>query len=184
MRRHFAPVHRFFRGKVAGGVDDDLAQRSFVVALERADRFRQDGSMRAFLLGVARLELLNHYRKQRRTETPVDPAEMTVQDLGTAAPEALARKDDRRLLARALRRLPLDLQIAVELHYWEQMSSFEIADVLDVPAPTIRSRLQRSRKLLEGLLAQLDGTPAERTESLATLNAWVEQARDSRKGEG
>ena len=177
VRLYFAPVHRFFRGKVAGGDDDDLAQRTFLVALERHDRFREDGSMRAFLLGVARLELLTHYRRQRRDPTPVDPGQMTVQDLGTAPPEVVARQQDRRLLARALRRLPLDLQIAVELHYWEQLSSFEIAEVLDTPPPTIRSRLQRARQLLEGLLHEVQATPAERTESLATLSAWVAAAK-------
>lgn len=134
--------------------------------------------MRAFLLGIARLELLTHFRSARRDAVLFDPAAMTLQDAGTAPPEALARKDDRRLLARALRRLPLDLQITVELHYWEQLSSFEIAEVLTVPAPTIRSRLQRARRLLKSLLQTLESTPAEHTASLATLSEWAERARD------
>lgn len=177
VRRHFATVHRFFRGRVADSAADDLTQRSFLVALERHDRFRTDGSMRAFLLGVARLELLVHLRAQRKPIDALDPERDPLPDLGTGAVQLLERRDDRRMLARALRRLPLDLQIAIELHYWEQLSSHEIAEVLDVPAPTIRSRLQRARKLLEGLLVEVDGTPAERTESLATLSAWARDAR-------
>ncbi len=177
VRRHFATVHRFFRTRVAESVADDLTQRSFLVALERHERFRVDGSMRAFVLGIARLELLVHYRDQRKSAGVIDPDRDPIPDGATGAAQLLERRDDRRMLARALRRLPLDLQIAVELHYWEQLSSFEIAEVLDVPAPTIRSRLQRARKLLEALLVEVDGTPAERTESMATLNAWARDAR-------
>jgi RNA polymerase sigma factor (sigma-70 family) len=177
VRRHFATVHRFFRGRVTETAADDLTQRSFLVALERHQRFRIDGSMRAFLLGIARLELLVHYRDQRKSAGVLDPDRDPLPDVATGAAQLLERRDDRRMLARALRRLPLDLQIAVELHYWEQLSSFEIAEVLDVPAPTVRSRLQRARKLLEELLVEVDGTPAERTESFATLSAWARDAR-------
>jgi RNA polymerase sigma-70 factor (ECF subfamily) len=180
VRRHFAPIHRFLRGKVRDGVDDDLAQRSFLVALERSDRFRPGGSMRAFLLGVARLELLAHYRRERQAQTLVDPSQITLHDLGTAPPEAVERREERKLLTRALRRLPLDLQIALELHYWENLSSFEIAEVLGIPAPTIRSRLGRARELLEGLLTSLAESPEELAATRDTLSAWAREVRDAR----
>jgi RNA polymerase sigma-70 factor (ECF subfamily) len=177
VRRHFATIHRFLRGKVNEGVADDLVQRSFLIALERRDRFREGGSLRAFVLGIARLELFAHYRHERRAQALVDPSRVTLHDLGTAPPDVLERRDDRRLLARALQRLPLDLQIALELHYWENLSSFEIAEVLAIPAPTARSRIARARELLEGLLAELAESPDELSATRDTLSAWARGVR-------
>jgi RNA polymerase sigma-70 factor (ECF subfamily) len=177
-RRHVAALHRFLRRRVPDSVADDLLQRCFLVAQARANPSASRGSVRALLFGIARLELLTHYRSLRREAVSIDEEDgIVIADDATAPIDAMARGEDRRMLARALRRLPFDLQIAIELHYWEQLSSFEIADVLGVPPSTVRSRLQRARKLLEQLLAELEGTPVERTESFATLSAWVRDAR-------
>ena len=56
----------------------------------------------------------------------------------------------------ALRHLPLDLQVVVELHYWEEHSTAQIATVLEVPQGTVKSRLRRARALLENLLDAQD----------------------------
>jgi RNA polymerase sigma-70 factor (ECF subfamily) len=49
----------------------------------------------------------------------------------------------------ALRRLPVELQVVVELHYWEEQSTAEMAEVLEVPQGTVKSRLRRAREQLE-----------------------------------
>ena len=67
--------------------------------------------------------------------------------ISTASAEA-AQHEEQRLLLEALRRIPLDLQIAIELHYWEGMSGPDLAQVLDIPEGTVRSRLRRAREPL------------------------------------
>ncbi|MEZ4372915.1 MAG: sigma-70 family RNA polymerase sigma factor [Polyangiaceae bacterium] len=47
-------------------------------------------------------------------------------------------------LVEALQRLPLDLQMAIELYYWEELSVAELAEALEIPAGTVKSRLHRA----------------------------------------
>jgi predicted RNA polymerase sigma factor len=58
------------------------------------------------------------------------------------------RREDEVLLLMAISTLPIDLQIAVDLYYWEEMSTLEIGTVLQVNASTIGSRLARARELI------------------------------------
>jgi RNA polymerase sigma-70 factor (ECF subfamily) len=48
--------------------------------------------------------------------------------------------------------LPLDLQTALELHYWEELSTAELAEVLAIPQGTVKTRLFRAREQLRVLL--------------------------------
>ena len=65
-----------------------------------------------------------------------------------------------RLLRAGLSRIPLDDQIALELSYFESLTTREIATVLEIPENTVRSRLSRARDKLRVILAEL-GTPDE-----------------------
>ena len=49
---------------------------------------------------------------------------------------------------RALRRLPLDLQITIELFYWQELPIADIAAVLEIPVGTVKSRVSRARHAL------------------------------------
>ena len=52
-----------------------------------------------------------------------------------------------------MQELPVDHQIAIELHYWEGMRVREVAEVLGVPAGTVKGRLMRARTALAKALA-------------------------------
>jgi RNA polymerase sigma factor (sigma-70 family) len=51
-------------------------------------------------------------------------------------------------LRRLLARIPTELRVVVHLHYWDGLSSGEIAGLLDVPIGTIASRLRRAKLML------------------------------------
>jgi RNA polymerase sigma-70 factor (ECF subfamily) len=173
VRRHFALVYRFFRTKLDGPVDD-LVQTTFVACTESRDRFRGEGSFRSFVLGIARFKLLHHLRKKHRQGTAFPPAEVSVRELAgqdEPTPSMLVlQHDEQKLLLRALRHIPVDFQIAVELRYWEEMSTPEIAAVLEIPPGTVRSRLTRARAMLKDLIAKLAATPELREETLSRLD--------------
>ena len=162
VQRHFPVVFRFFHSKVAEGVED-LAQRTFLGCVESADAYRGDGSFRAFVLGIARRQLLLHLRARYRRDAVFDPATQSVQEFATPSgrsPSAvMAARDDERLLVAALRRLPIDFQIAVELFYWEELPIEEIAQVLEVAVGTVKSRLARARDMLRRHVAELTSAP-------------------------
>jgi RNA polymerase sigma-70 factor (ECF subfamily) len=157
--RHFDAIYRFFSRKVHGDVSD-LVQRTFLGLTEARERFRGEASIRTFLFVVARRELFHHFAAKRR-EAALDFSVSSLRDLAPSPSSMLRRNDERAMLAEALRAIPVDLQIALELHYWEDMKGPQIAEVLGVPEGTVRSRLRRGLEALRAELARLAGEPRE-----------------------
>jgi RNA polymerase sigma factor (sigma-70 family) len=175
--RHFDAVCRFFRNKVGEGTDD-LIQRTFLAMVESRDRFRGDASFRTYLFTVARNELYAQLRRGGRELARFDPLECSVHDLGPTPTFVLTQLKEQRLLLEALRRVPLDLQIALELYYWEDLPASELARVLDLPEGTVRTRLRRARQLLEQAMRELGEGEAELDSTLAGLDDWAKSLRD------
>jgi RNA polymerase sigma-70 factor (ECF subfamily) len=93
-------------------------------------------------------------------------------------------REEQRLLLRALRALPLELQTLLELAYWEGLSDRELAEILEIPAGTIKSRLRKARQQLEQLMSTLAGSPGLLQSSRITLDAWAAGIRDQTGIEG
>ncbi|MBK6916081.1 MAG: sigma-70 family RNA polymerase sigma factor [Deltaproteobacteria bacterium] len=154
VRRHSARLLRFFANKVGAGAED-LCQQTWASCIEARDRIDDDGGRRSFasyLFAAARNRLFNFYRDQQRHADRFDPLVTTVAQLTGGTSSQLAVREDRRRLHAALQSLPLDAQIALELHYWEHLSVREIGDALGVPEGTIKARLFRARAQLHALL--------------------------------
>lgn len=181
--RHFESIHRFLRHKV-GDDTDEVMQRTLLACVESRDRFRGASSFRTFLFGVARLELLSHYRRRRKSDAHVDFESKSFFDLDPSPSTVVARHKEQQLLHEALRRLPVDLQIALELHYWEGMSATEVATVLEIPPGTVKSRLRRAKELLRETMESLAMSKAQLESTLGDLEGWArslgEVLRDER----
>ena len=170
--RHFDSIYRFFESKAHGDVSD-LVQRTFLGCVEARDRFRGASSFRTFLFAVARHELSAHFRSRRRGAV-VDFGVSSVADLAPGPSSFARQRSERAALGDALRSLPVDLQIAIELRFWESLSGPDLAVVLEVPEGTVRSRLRRALEALRAALGattagqKLCGGPAEDLEEWAT----------------
>jgi RNA polymerase sigma factor (sigma-70 family) len=151
---NFDAIYRFFRSKLSGDIDD-LVQATFMGCMQAEGDIRD---VRALLYAIARRRLVDHLRQQHRHRDHIDWDEVSLHDLGTSPTGALARRQAHAILAEAMRRLPLDWQVVLELTYWEQLSSRDVASVLDVEEPTIRSRIARARGRLRDELGRLTGT--------------------------
>jgi RNA polymerase sigma factor (sigma-70 family) len=155
--RHWTSISRFFRAKV-GDDGADLISQTFLACVEGKDRIEGD-NVKAYLFSVARRRLADHFRRRARAPD-VDFELSSLADLGTGLITAVDRRQQHELLRDALARIPLDDQIALELSYFESMSTREVASVLDIPENTVRSRLSRARDKLRAALAAL-ATPDE-----------------------
>ena len=155
IERHYGPVVRFFRTK-AGEDADDLVQHTFLRCAEPQVVFRGTSSFRAFLFGIARNVLYEHIRSRLR-DRKVDPdfAVSSAVDLNPRASTMAVRKAEQQRLIQALQRLPVELQMSLELYYWEELSVEELAVALEVPPGTIKSRLYRAREMLRDALQHL-----------------------------
>ena len=172
--RYYVAISRFFANKVLED-SDDLVQDTFMACLRGRERLRDKGSFRAYLFGTASNVLRMYFRTKRLHPAPEDLGEHSAHDLAPGPSTVLHVQEDERLLLDALRRIPLHLQIVMELYYWEQMTTEEIGEVVDSPTGTVRSHLRRGRQLLE---QELDPPgPSDRTTARMDLEQWASAVR-------
>jgi RNA polymerase sigma-70 factor (ECF subfamily) len=174
LRRHFRSLYAFFANKVPDAAQD-LVQRTMLACVKSRDRYRGEGSFRAYLLAVARNELYAHFRGKEGVPA-FDASVTSAADVRPSPSVVVVARAEQRALLAALRRIPLELQIALELHYWEDLTTAELAVVLDVPVGTVKSRLRRAR---ERLLAELETTQeADGIGGTDGLDRWAASIRE------
>lgn len=174
--RHYLPIARFFRNKVDDDAPD-LAQKTFLACLEGKERIRGESSFRTYLFAVAHNVLYKHLRGKVREGARLDFGLTSVHDLRPTATTLITRRREERLLLLALRRLPLEHQVALELYFWEKLTAREIAEVVDSNEGTIRTRIRRAKQLLEQAMAALAEDPGELADTLSNLDAWAAAVR-------
>ena len=166
-RRHYGSILRYFELN-ASWAADDLVQKTFMAAVERADQVRNGDAFRAYLMGIARRQLAMHLRELSRRSS-VDPYDAC--DGGpprTKLSTIVARSHEQLLALRALASLPRQPQLLLILHYWEGVKTPQLAQHYEVPASTVRTRLARARdklrdrmKVMAGRAPQLPATDAD-----------------------
>ncbi len=141
-RRYFDGLYRFFRTKLDGPIDD-LVQETFLSISRVREDLELRGPFRAYLFATARNTLCSTLRVRARRQD-IDFLTSSVADLGSSASSILARREEHAAVLDALRRLPTELQIIVELRHFEGMSGPELAETLGLAEGTVRSRLRRA----------------------------------------
>jgi RNA polymerase sigma factor (sigma-70 family) len=177
--RHFASVRRFFHNKACTEPEvEELIQRTFTACVEAAERFRGDASFKTFLLAIARNILREWIRESLREgadEHEID--ELCSESRGPGLSSRLDVQREHQLLLAALRRLPTESQLLLELFYWEELTAAELAEVLGVPEGTVRTRLRKAKLELRGTIDQLARTKAELDSMHSGLDGWARGLR-------
>jgi len=162
--RHGAVLLRFLARRVDPTEAEGLLGEIFRIAFERRSSFDlARNSARPWLYGIATNVVAKHYRSEVRRlrammriavrpTLPEDPAERAV-----GAADAQARWS---WVAEAIAGLPDAERQALLLYAWEELSYDEIADVLEVPVGTVRSRLSRARARLTDMTPDLTAPAA------------------------
>ena len=174
--RYYPAMIRFFANKVAGD-PADLIQETFIRCLEGRDRLRDAAKFRSFLFGIAYNRLKKHYERGRVDGERIDYGSHSAVDLAPGARTMMCKGAEQKLLLEALRRIPVEHQVVLEMFYWESMTSAAIAESLDEPHGTIRTRIRRARQLLEEQLEALAGDPALAQRTSTDLDTWAAQLR-------
>lgn len=173
--RHFRSLLRFFRNKIATGVED-LVQETLLACVRGRDRVRDGRSFRAYLFATARFQLYEHIRQSAKR--PVDLESESVEDVAPGLSSVFAKQHEQRLLLDALRRLPIDLQVTLELYYWEGLSGPELAAALDLAEPAVRSRIRRGSARLREEIERLAANPELMASTCGDLEGWLAQLRE------
>ena len=147
--QHKDVVYRFAWRMAGPAAAEDITQDVFVSLLRQPDRFDPArGTLRAFLLGIARNLALKRWRSEHRFE-PLDDEAMAAEVID------FDRLDVGEMVGQAVRTLgPLQREVVILAEY-EGLTLAEIARTVDADVGTVKSRLHRARENLRRMLAPL-----------------------------
>lgn len=176
--RHGASIARFFHNKVLESDLSDVIHDTFFECLRRPSRFRGESSFRVYLFAIATNIWRNYCRKRNgpRNHAPLSSTSREDEDARSPS-ELMADCEEQRTLLAALRRLPMESQLVLELHYWERLSQREMGEVLGLPDSTVKNRLHKARKLLTEAVEEVATSPQMLRSTLTNLDGWAEQQR-------
>lgn len=126
---------------------DDITQETFLRAFENLDKFRHEASLRTWLHRIATNIYLGKKRKQRKHES-ISLGEMKVPDCSGNPERIVIRRELQWCIKHVLEHhLPRqEYKVVIVLRDINGLSYKEIADVLDISVPAVKSRLHRARQ--------------------------------------
>jgi RNA polymerase sigma-70 factor, ECF subfamily len=175
VERHWSSVRRFIERSVAD-VDraEDLTQEVFIRVYRSRDRYRPSAGFRTWLFTIANRLALNEARSRRRrsrvfrnapgsgaesSEDASDDFWANIEDPRSESPlDRLERKELEMVMEDLLGRLSQGQRAAIELQRAGPFSYREIAEIMGVTVPAVKSLLVRAREALkEGVDIYLRG---------------------------
>jgi RNA polymerase sigma-70 factor, ECF subfamily len=153
LRRHLDLIHGIC-SRLAGNPADaaDATQEALIAIVRGLPRFDRRAAARTWMYRVATNACLDELRRRgRRPRLGLDD---TMAERPDPAPSLDRSVTDRLTLDDALARLPEEFRVAVVLRDVQGMDYAQIAEVLQIPIGTVRSRIARGR---QALATDLDG---------------------------
>jgi RNA polymerase sigma-70 factor (ECF subfamily) len=149
----------------------DLTQEIFVRIYRNLPRLRADGAQDAWVRRIATNACLDFLRHRKSVPPPSsldaplasDPTSSVGQQISDTAAEPsrlLSEREKSEVLRRAVASLPEEYRSVVLLHHLDDMRVEDIAEALQVPAGTVKSRLSRARQALRRKLSHYFGPAA------------------------
>src|SRR5436190_17982312 len=140
---------------------EDLTQDIFLKIFRSLNTFDRRANFQTWLISVSRNLCIDHYRSVRKERETID-RQVDANELTPAAPDAgpiaaLEQRDRVALLRQALAMLPDTLRTAVVMRDLQELSYQEIADRLNLPEGTVKSRINRGRTELARQIRRLRG---------------------------
>ncbi len=143
----------------------DVAQETFIKAYRALPNFRGDSSFYTWLYRIGLNTAKNHLAalSRRLPDSDIDAQDAERYDIDSRlkdhdSPEALAMRDEiERTIFAAMEELPEDLHTAITLREFKGLTYEEVAEVMDCPIGTVRSRIYRAREAIDKCLRPLLG---------------------------
>jgi RNA polymerase sigma-70 factor (ECF subfamily) len=157
VERFYTPLYQFALSLTRVEADAcDLTQQTFTIWAVKGHQLRDASKVKTWLFTTLHREFLGSRRRQSRF--PHIEVESIAAELPVVQPPSVNQLDAGHLLA-ALARLDELYQAPVALFYLQDYSYNEIAEILEVPVGTVKSRLARGLARLHALLTGLEPKP-------------------------
>jgi RNA polymerase sigma factor (sigma-70 family) len=162
--RYATDIHYYAARRLGRAAADDLVAETFLVAFRRRSTYDlHRPRARPWLYGIATILIARQRRHEQRlyralARTGVDPLPEPIAD---QVVRRVAAQGQQRLLAAALAGLARGDREVLLLVAWGGLTYQEIAEALQVPVGTVRSRLHRARRTLRQALGTEPSTTTE-----------------------
>jgi RNA polymerase sigma-70 factor (ECF subfamily) len=157
--RYLKPVYNFLYQLTSdNSAIDDLTQETFIKAWKNINKFDRNKNFKAWIFTIAKNTAYDYFKKKKTIpfsnfidEEGNNKLE-NISDNGILPDEILDRKDAAEMMEKKLKEIPEKYRIILTLHYREDFSLYEIAEILDRPYNTIKSGHQRALKKLKKVM--------------------------------
>ena len=133
---------------------DDLYQQTFLVAIEKGE-IKADRNPKSYLITIA-MNLWNNQKRKflwRRKKADViyfeNGAEESIEDSSSSVEEGYERREEIQRIRQNVQALPDKLREVILMHFMEELSVEEIAEILKIPAGTVKSRIHKAKMVLK-----------------------------------
>jgi RNA polymerase sigma-70 factor (ECF subfamily) len=154
-RQHHEAVRAFARRLLSSDADAEEIVQDVFVDLPRAVRsFRGECALSTFVMSVAARHFMRAAGRRRAAHSRLAEEQSSQVAAAPAADQAAEREELARRLLRAMTELSPEQRLAFVLCDVEERTSQEAAQILGIPASTLRSRLSVARETLRALLEE------------------------------
>jgi RNA polymerase sigma-70 factor, ECF subfamily len=151
--RHSVRVFRFITRLVTdSGRAEDLVSEVFIDIWSQADRFEGRSQVSTWILSIARFKALSALRQRRAVgldETAMD----MIADTADTPEQAVLNTNLGEQLRACLAQMSREHREVIDLVYYREKSVEEVAEIMQTPKNTVKTRVHYARKRLAGLLS-------------------------------
>ena len=130
----------------------DIVQEAFINAARHIDSLRSDAKFGSWLFGIARQKVSQHWRRSNRFTTLDEVPAVELTDAKDDPAEWLLHEEQEAFFMKNLARLPEVQKDVLLLHFLEDFSLEEIAEISKVPVGTVKSRIFHAKHALRRLM--------------------------------
>jgi RNA polymerase sigma-70 factor (ECF subfamily) len=130
----------------------DLVQDTFIAAVRNISGLREDAKFGGWLFGIAHQKCIQFWRKNRRREFLREEFHEPPADFDDSPDELLIRREQEAEFMKLVNTLPLPQRSVLLLHFVEDFSLDQIAEIVGLPIGTVKSRLFYAKRALRQTL--------------------------------
>lgn len=132
----------------------DIVQETFINASRHIASLQRDEKFGSWLFSISHQKCIQHWRKRREDEVPLDDEVSETLEFEDEPGELLIRKEEEEQFMELLNQLPLAQRSVLLLHFVEDFSLEEIAGITGARLGTVKSRMHYAKEALRKLIQE------------------------------
>lgn len=132
----------------------DIVQETFIKAVRHIGSLREDARFGGWLFGIAHQQCVQRWRKQTREEGALEEISAAAPEFDAGPDDVLLRREDEEIFMCLVNELPPPQRSVLLLHFIEEFSIEQMAEITGAAPGTVKSRLHYAKKAVRKLLEE------------------------------